>query len=163
MDPTRILEADHREIERLFGEIEDASGDERAKSVEQLLITLRAHMTLEEEVVYPVIVKVTGDETAVENQNEHDVARANLREAESFLPSEPGLGAAIAGAQAVVAHHVEEEEREVFPTVREKSPELLEQMFSSFVKRRLELGMVVDSDALRALSTETSLGEASPT
>jgi hemerythrin superfamily protein len=152
MDPTRILEADHREIERLFAEIEGASGGERAASVQQLLETLRAHMTLEEEVVYPFLIKATGEEAEVENKNEHDVARANLREAESFLPSEPGLGAAMAGAQAVVSHHVEEEERDVFPQARQNGPELLEQMFVPFIQRRLELGLAVDAATLAAFS-----------
>jgi hemerythrin superfamily protein len=155
MDPTRILEADHREIEHLFAEIEDASGEDRVPFVERLLTTLRAHMTLEEEVVYPAVVKVTGEEAAVENKNEHAVARANLDEAESFLPGEPGLGAAMAAAQAAVSHHVEEEESDVFPKVREDGREVLDQIFSSFVKRRLELGMTVDAEALAvALSTD---------
>ena len=159
MDPTRILEADHREIERLFAEIEEASGDERVPYVERLLSTLRAHMTLEEEVVYPFIVQVTGEQSAVENNNEHDVARANLDEAESLLPREPGLGAAMAAAQAAVSHHVQEEESDVFPKVREEGRELLKQMFSSFVKRRVDLGLAVDAGALAAAFTSEELLE----
>lgn len=159
MDPTRILEADHRQIERLFAAIEAASGEERVPHVERLLSTLRAHMTLEEEVVYPVIVKVAGDDAAVENKNEHAVARANLDEAESFLDGEPGLGAAMAAAQAAVSHHVEEEESDVFPKVRAEGSDLLEEMFSDFVKRRLELRMTVDADALAAALSTAELVE----
>jgi hemerythrin superfamily protein len=155
MDPTRILEADHREIEELFAHIEALSGDERVPHVERLLTVLRAHMTLEEEVVYPAIAKVTGADSEVENRNEHSVARANLDEAESFLGGEPGLGAAMAAAQAAVSHHVEEEESDVFPKAREHGREVLDRMLPSFVSRRLELGMPVDGDALAAaLSTE---------
>ena len=157
MDPTRILEADHREIEQLFAEVEAASGEARVPFVERLLTTLRAHMTLEEEVVYPSIVTVTGEETGVENKNEHDVARANLDEAERFLPGDPGLGAAMAAAKAAVSHHVEEEESDVFPKAREDGGEVLEQMFSSFVKRRLQLGLAVDADALAAALTTEEL------
>ena len=155
MDPTRILEADHREIERLFSQIDDAEGEARVPHVERLVRLLRAHMTLEEEVVYPTIVKVTGDDSEVENKNEHDVARANLDEAESFLAGEPGLGAAMAAAQAAVSHHVREEETEVFPAVRERGGDLLEEMFRAFIMRRVELRLPVDPDALAAaLSTE---------
>jgi hypothetical protein len=68
------------------------------------------------------------------------------------------LGAAIAGAKAVVSHHVEEEESDVFPKAREDGPELLEQMFPAFVKRRLELGLPVDADAMAAFSTEPATG-----
>ena len=161
MDPTRILEADHRQIEELFEQIDAASGEARVPLVQRLLSALRAHMTLEEEVVYPVIVKVTGDDSEVENKNEHDVTRANLDEAESFLDGEPGLGAAMAAAGAAVAHHVHEEETDVFPKVREHGRELLQQMLTSFVHRRLALGMAVEGDALAAaLSTDELLEHA---
>ena len=143
MDPTRILEADHREIEGLFAAIEDASGEERVPHVQQLIALLRAHMTLEEEVVYPAIKKVTGSDSEVENRNEHAVPRANLDEAESFLDGEPGLGAAMAALQAAVSHHVAEEESDVFPQARDEGRELLAQMVPRFVERRAELGMTV--------------------
>jgi hemerythrin superfamily protein len=159
MDPTQILEADHREIEGLFDAIEGTSGEERVPHVKRLLTLLRAHMTLEEEVVYPSIKRVTGADSEVENKNEHSVARANLDEAESFLDGEPGLGAAMAAAQAAVSHHVQEEEADVFPEAREKGRELLEQMFPRFVQRRLELGMRVDGDALAAALTTDQLRE----
>ena len=148
MDPTTILESDHREIERLFAEIDEADGDARIPLVQQLLTTLRAHMTLEEEVVYPSISAVTDDDAEVENKNEHAVARANLDEAEKFLGGEPGLGAAIAAAQAAVSHHVEEEERDVFPKAREEGRDVLDRMLPSFVKRRQELGLPVPPEAL---------------
>ena len=161
MDPTRILEADHREIEDLFAKIDEASGDARVPHVQRLLTVLRAHMTLEEEVVYPTIVTVTGENSEVENRNEHDVARANLDEAESFLAGEPGLGAAMAAAQAAASHHMQEEESEVFPKAREHGGELLEQMFGSFIKRRVELRMTVSGDALAAaLNTQELLEHA---
>ena len=150
LDPTTILESDHREIERLFAEIEEASGDARIPLVQQLLTTLRAHMTLEEEVVYPAISAVTADDAEVENKNEHAVARANLDEAERLLGGEPGLSAAMAAAQAAVSHHVGEEERDVFPKARVEGREVLERMLPSFVKRRQELGLPVPPEALAA-------------
>jgi hemerythrin superfamily protein len=151
MDPTRILEADHREIDELFVAIDDAAGEGRVPHVKQLISLLRAHMTLEEEVVYPAMKRVTGDDSEVENRNEHAVARANLDEAESFLDGEPGLGAAMAALRAAVSHHVEEEEADVFPQARERGPELLAQMLPRFVDRRVELGMAVPADALAAV------------
>src|SRR6476646_9097860 len=55
MDVTRMLEADHREVEDLFAQIEKADGAERQPLVDKLAKSLLAHMQLEEAVVYPAI------------------------------------------------------------------------------------------------------------
>src|SRR3954452_10094014 len=75
MDVTKLLEADHRTVEDLFARIDEAEGDDRQPLVDELVKALRAHMELEETVVYPAMEPVTGEE-AVENGNkEHEFAR----------------------------------------------------------------------------------------
>src|SRR3954447_7019686 len=62
MDVTRLLEADHRQVEELFEQIEKAQGVERRPLVDELARSVRGHMELEEAVVYPAMKPVTGDE-----------------------------------------------------------------------------------------------------
>ena len=60
MDVTKLLEADHRKVEELFDQIENAEGEERLPLLDELATSLKAHMQLEEEILYPAMVLVTG-------------------------------------------------------------------------------------------------------
>ena len=87
---------------------------------------------------------------------DHELGRTALGEVLELAPDEPGFGAALAACQAGIAHHVEEEEGEVFPALR-KQPALLAGMATPFMPRRLELGLPMGADALAAASTKDEL------
>ncbi len=159
MDVTRILELDHREVEALFAKIERAEGKARTPFIEELAASLTAHMELEETIVYPAMRPVTGDEPVQEGETEHDLARKDLAAMVGLAPDEPGFGAALAAVQAGIAHHVEEEEGEVFPKVRRDGAKVLADMATPFMAKRLELGMPVSADALDASSTKAELAD----
>ena len=72
MDPTKLLEADHRQVEELFDRIQKADGSGRSPL--ELRTALETHMQLEEEVVYPAMKPVTGQEQIEEAQTEHELA-----------------------------------------------------------------------------------------
>jgi hemerythrin superfamily protein len=156
MDPTKMLEADHRHVEALFDAIEEAEGDDRMPLVDELSTALRAHMELEERVVYPAMEPVTGAETVEEGNKEHELARKALSDVLDLAPDEPGFGAALDATKAAIAHHVEEEETEVFPQLR-KDGDVLDRMSTPFMTTRLELGLIVDADALADSSTKDEL------
>jgi hemerythrin-like domain-containing protein len=157
MDLTKLLEADHRRVEDLFDRIEKADDDERRPLVDELTTALQGHMELEESVVYPGIAPVVGDEAVEEGENEHLVGREGLT-AMQELVDEPGFGAALDATKASIAHHVDEEENEVFPTVR-KDKKLLADLATEFMTKRLELGLPMEADALAAASTKDELAE----
>jgi hemerythrin-like domain-containing protein len=157
MDVTRILEADHRQVEELFEEIDGAEGEARQPFIDELATSLRAHMELEEQIVYPAIEPVTGDETVQEAQTEHQLARKGLEDMLRLAPDEPGFGAALEALKAGITHHVEEEETEVFPKVRDDGKSALEKMSTPFMKKRMELGMPMEADALAAASSKDEL------
>ena len=112
-------------------------------------------MELEEGVLYPAMVSVTGQEEVDEGENEHLVAREGLA-AMLELVDEPGFGAALESTKAGIAHHVEEEEHDLFPQLR-KAGNVLEEMATPFMAKRLELGLPMDADALAAASTKDEL------
>jgi hypothetical protein len=57
----------------------------------ELRTALETHMQLEEEVVYPAMKPVTGQEQIEEAQTEHELARSALAEMLNLAPDEPGL------------------------------------------------------------------------
>jgi len=157
VDVTRILEADHREAESLFAKIEKAEGKDRQPFIDELVTALRAHMELEEQVVYPAMQPVTGKEDVEEGKTEHDLARNGLDEVVALAPDTPGFGAALAAVKAGISHHVKEEEDDVFPKLRKDGVNVLEEMATPFMKKRLELGLPMGSDALAASSSKEEL------
>ena len=157
MDVTRMLEADHREVEDLFAQIEKAEGAERQPLVDKLATSLLAHMQLEEAVVYPAMKPVTGDEVVEEANTEHELGRKTLQEMVRLAPDDPGFGAALDATRAGIAHHVEEEETEVFPELRKDGATVLQEIATPFMAKRLELGLPMGPDALAAASTKDEL------
>jgi iron-sulfur cluster repair protein YtfE (RIC family) len=157
MDVTRMLEADHREVEDLFAQIEKAEGAERQPLVDKLATSLLAHMQLEEAVVYPAMKPVTGDEAVEEANTEHELGRKTLQEMVRLAPDDPGFGAALDATRAGIAHHVEEEETEVFPELRKDGATVLQEIATPFMAKRLELGLPMGPDALAAASTKDEL------
>ena len=112
-----MLEADHREAEDLFRRIKQTNGEARSALVEELASALRLHMKVEETIVYPAIAKqVEGGAAEIdEAETEHAEARKALDDVDQLTPDGPGFDAALATLEAGIAHHVSEEEDEVFP------------------------------------------------
>jgi hemerythrin superfamily protein len=159
MDPTKLLEADHRKVEELFGKIEQAEGEARRPFVQELERSLKAHMALEEQVVYPAMEPITGAEAVQEGTKEHELARKALAEMVALAPDEPGFGGAMESVKAGIEHHVEEEEGQVFPQLRKEAPELLREMATPFMHKRTELGLPFDPSSLAEASTKDELLE----
>jgi hemerythrin superfamily protein len=148
VDVTRILEADHRQVEDLFDRIEKAKGADRRPLVDELATALRAHMELEETILYPAMRPVTGKEAVQEANTEHELGRKSLEDVLRLAPDEPGFGAALDATKAGIAHHVHEEENEVFTELRKDGQSVLEQIATPFMRKRMELA--------RALVTKMS-------
>jgi hemerythrin superfamily protein len=157
MDVTKMLEADHRLVEDLFAKIKQAEGSDRQPLIDELATNLRAHMELEESTVYPAMQPVTGAEAVEEGNKEHELARGALAAVLDLAPDAPGFGAALDACEAGIAHHVEEEEQEIFPELRKDGQDALAAMATPFMKRRMELGMPMDATALAASSTKDEL------
>jgi len=157
VDVTRMLEADHRSVEALFDRIEKAEPADRTALIEELATSLRGHMELEERVVYPAVAPVVGQEPVDEGETEHLLARSSLDDTVSLGPDEPGFDGALEALKAVISHHVEEEEKEVFPKVRRDGKSVLEQMATPFMTTRMELGLPMDAEALANASTKEEL------
>jgi Hemerythrin HHE cation binding domain len=156
MDVTKLLEADHRQAEGLFSKIARAEGDARRPLIDQLATALRAHMSLEEEVLYPAMGQVTGRNSVDEAKAEHELGRKGLEDMVRLGPDAPGFGAALDAAKAGIQHHVKEEEGEIFPQLR-REEKVLAEVATPFMHKRMELGLPMGADALAKASTKQEL------
>jgi len=128
MDLIDQLTSEHREAEGLLSRLKETDpGSERDRLVDQLTAALTTHMAVEERFLYPVVADAIGQEPEEEAEVEHRLAREGLAKLDQ-LRAEPGFGAAIDMVEAGIAHHVEEEENEVFPKLRDKASEQIEQL-----------------------------------
>jgi hemerythrin superfamily protein len=115
-DAITMLKSDHRKVEALFREIEDADDDDLLEDLAQELVqALSVHAELEERIFYPAVRAALPDENdlIMEAVLEHGSLKmliANLEQPgdELFRPSLKVL-------KEYVQHHVREEENEMIP------------------------------------------------
>lgn len=123
MDATRLLEQDHREVEQLFEQFEQATGDTERKGqvVEKIITELSIHAAIEEEVFYPAVKEALpeGDELVDHSLEEHQEVKELLAELDRMSPSDPGYHQKVEKVISDVREHVQEEEGEMFPQFRE--------------------------------------------
>jgi hemerythrin superfamily protein len=124
MDAIVLLKEDHKTVEKLFKEFEGA-GDRALKTkrkiADQVIEELTVHTFIEEEIFYPIArqsVPETKDHV-LESVEEHHVVVWMLSELVDLDPSDERFDAKMTVLIENVRHHVEEEEGEWFPQVRE--------------------------------------------
>jgi hemerythrin superfamily protein len=125
MDAITLLKNDHKAVEQLFDRYERAGDRAYAQKrdvVERFSEALSIHAALEEQLFYPVVratVPGTGD-MALESLEEHHIVKWLLSELEGMAPEDERFDAKVTVLIENVRHHVEEEESDLFPRVREE-------------------------------------------
>jgi hypothetical protein len=114
------LEAEHRQVESWLDELEQAEEpDERLRLLGLVEPALGKHMRTEESEIYPLLAELDG-EMAAEANNEHESARELLAKVRDAAPDTPGFGGLVAALKGAIGHHVEDEESEAFPKLRQQ-------------------------------------------
>ena len=120
-----MLKDDHRSVEKLFKQFEDA-GDrafvEKRKVVDRIIEELSIHAAVEEQFFYPVTRATVPavEDVALESLEEHHIVKWVLSELERMDPEDERFDAKVTVLIENVRHHVEEEEGEYFPAVRDE-------------------------------------------
>ncbi len=120
-----MLKDDHRSVEKLFKRFEDA-GDrafvEKRKVVDRIIEELSVHAAVEEQLFYPVTRATVPavEDVALESLEEHHIVKLVLSELEDLDPEAERFDAKVTVLIENVRHHVEEEESEYFPAVRDE-------------------------------------------
>lgn len=117
MDAVTMLRGEHREVEKLFKKLE--KGD--LSVVPTICEELTQHTRKEEEVFYPAVREQVEDETddVLESLEEHHVVKTLIRELGEMSEDDERYEAKATVLMEMVRHHVEEEEQDMFPAVRE--------------------------------------------
>jgi hypothetical protein len=141
-DAIALLKADHREVEKWFGEFESARSHERKSELaERICQALRTHTTIEEEIFYPAFLEATDDtEIHHEAEIEHAGAKHLIDEIESAGPDDDHFEARISVLQEMIRHHVKEEEQRggMFSEAQSSSMDL-RALGEEMKQRKLEL------------------------
>ena len=139
-DAITLLEADHREVETLFDQYEGAEDDgQKGAIAAQICLALKVHAQIEEELFYPPARDKTGDADLVDEAIvEHMGAKTLIAQIEAMKPGQPLYDAKVKVLSEQVRHHVEEEESELFPEVRETRIDL-DALGAKLANRKAEL------------------------
>lgn len=122
MDAIKLLRQHHREVEELFGALEEKTPRGRAKVVDELARKLVAHMIIEQRLFYPAVQEVAED-LVHESYEEHHLARTQVDRILCADLDDETFPAKVTALKELIAHHVEEEEKELFPKVLAKVDE----------------------------------------
>lgn len=115
-----ILKREHEEVTELFAQLHEAKGAKATDLLIQIKLKLVPHSRAEEAVFYSRLLKekLTGEKVR-EALEEHKQVDVLLTELEA-LPTRDANWSAKAHVLAdMVGHHVDEEEGEMFPLVRQ--------------------------------------------
>jgi hemerythrin-like domain-containing protein len=123
-DAIVLLKKDHKEILKTFRDFENAGENAvktKGKIVDKIIELLTVHTYVENEVMYPRVRELLPDleDDVDESYEEHHVADLLVVELASMKPTDDRFDAKTTVLIENVRHHIEEEEQEWFPKVRE--------------------------------------------
>ena len=125
MDAIRLLKDDHKVVERLFKDFEKAGDEaytEKRATVDRIIEELSKHAAIEEQLFYPVVRATVPEaqDITLESLEEHHIVKWVLSELDGMDPRAERFDAKVTVLIENVRHHVEEEEQELFPKVRDE-------------------------------------------
>lgn len=123
-DAIVLLKDDHKHIRKLFRDFENAGPNatkKKAKIVDGMLEALTVHTYIENEGMYPAVRELvpSTEDDVLESYEEHHVADVLCMELAAMSADDERFDAKTTVLIENVSHHIEEEEQEWFPQVRE--------------------------------------------
>ncbi len=123
-DAIVLLKNDHKEIRKTFRDFQKAGEKAYAakgKLVDRMIELLTVHTYLENEVMYPRVRELLPEleDDVLESYEEHHVADVLVMELSMMKPDHERFVAKTTVLIENVDHHIDEEEKEWFPKVRE--------------------------------------------
>ena len=123
-----LLVDDHKKVKKLFKDFDKLKdkGEEEDKQalVQEICAELILHTQIEEEVFYPAIRDLVEEDMVNEAEVEHASAKDLIEQIQALDPSDPMYDAKVTVLGEYIEHHVEEEEKEMFPKVKKSKLDL---------------------------------------
>lgn len=150
-DVLALLKNDHREVNEMFEKVEELgerAREQRRKLGTQICQALEVHSRFEQDVFYPPVRERAEDhderETMLEALEEHGIVDRLVEELKGMDAKDDRYEAKLTVLIEAVRHHVKEEEREMFPMVRElMEKEELDELGQRFIEEKERAGMPV--------------------
>jgi hemerythrin superfamily protein len=145
MSAIDLLESQHREVEKLFSQIEKAKdSDKKMELFEELADKLAIHAAIEEHHFYPAVKEKRTEDILLESLEEHVTIKRTLADLMRIDADDETFDAKMTVLKEEVEHHVEEEESELFPKVKkllaEGDLDLIEQEMMSEQEELMDVG-----------------------
>jgi len=110
----RLLKEEHHIFRQLFDRAEAAEDAALSKIGAELCMRLSVHMTIEEEILYPALKPILGDDEINEGIVEHASGKLLAAEIEQLDGSETLYRAKIHVLGEETVHHIDEEDEDMF-------------------------------------------------
>ncbi|MFI1292514.1 hemerythrin domain-containing protein [Streptomyces sp. NPDC020792] len=120
------LTADHREVEGFFGRIQTMTGggQDLRDLVDEVTIELVRHSVAEEQYLYPAVREHLqgGDRLADKEIADHSRIEEILKQLEGIGTDDPQMSLMLQQLMGEVTAHVQDEENNLFPRLRQNCP-----------------------------------------
>jgi Hemerythrin HHE cation binding domain len=118
MKATTLLERHHRNLQQLCEAVERGNASVRESLMPQLASDLAAHLAVEEQLFYPMIAEVLGEEAwALEGRIRHGQAVRSLEGALEATHDGVEFERSIGSLRAIIELHAQEDEEGLFERV----------------------------------------------
>ncbi|RON93367.1 hemerythrin [Pseudomonas chlororaphis] len=125
MNAIDLLLADHERVKTILTQLSESTErgiKKRTDLLNKLEMEVTVHTQLEEQILYPAFKKAGGKEQQVmyyEAKEEHrSVDSLVLPDLKATDPSAPEFAGRVKVVKELLEHHIDEEEREMFPQAR---------------------------------------------
>jgi hemerythrin superfamily protein len=154
-DAITLLKRDHETVRQMFEEFEKADEDRKFELAAQICQALTVHSTIEEEIFYPQVREaIAAEDLMLEAEIEHDTVKNLIERVQDGEVDETQLSAMIKVMNEYVNHHVNEEQRRMFPRVKRSDIDL-EALGKELLARKTELEAELQSGAPDDADVET--------
>ena len=138
MNAIELLKEDHDRVDKLFQKVKATKESEHLELFEKIKAELDVHTHIEETLVYPKFIE-EGDEElqkiTKEGIEEHRQAKMFLRELAALTEDSEKFEPKLKVLMEDIAHHVQEEEGQMFPMVKEQFDEYTLQMLGQELEK----------------------------
>lgn len=139
-DAISLLKADHKEVKTYFKQYEGLKDEaEKQALADKICRVLTVHAQIEEEIYYPAARAAIDDHDLLdEAEVEHGSAKQLIAEIQAMKAADRLFDAKVTVLGEYIDHHVEEEEKEMFPESRSSDLDL-KALGAQLAERKAEL------------------------
>jgi hemerythrin superfamily protein len=128
-DAIDLLTDDHKKVKELFKDFAQLKGTAPTAAmidvVQAICTALTIHTAIEEEVFYPAARKAINDDDLIdEAEIEHAAAKFLIKQLMPVKPGDTQFTAKVTVLREYTKHHINEEENEMFPKIKQAKPDL---------------------------------------